>query len=297
MMKVKRTVGWLILALGLVSVLPVLVYMGKSPHTPMYKALRAGDDEAVARLIAGNPSVLECRIFNPFGEPDFWNDPPLCVAAYFGNTNITSQLLAAGQPIDVRGDDQESETPLWQAVRGEQPAMTVFLLGRGADVNAKGGRGHFAPLHLAAVSGDTNLIEIILQHGATVDIRNDHGQTPLIVAAGRGQADAVSLLLDHGADIQATSKTYGRTALHEAAEFEQVEAARVLLQRGIKVDLDALIERKKADLAGVPLATKETKDEFRELIRILEERKMETAQQAESTVPVKAAPSASSTVR
>jgi ankyrin repeat protein len=156
------------------------------------------------------------------------------------------------------------------------------LLDRGVDVNHQltrmrpngPGRGRFAdymmrggtgPLLIAAMSNDHEAIELLLAHGAEVDLPNVFRITPLMAAAGmsgttRGggggspQAQAaairtIDLLLDAGADIDArvldsrtnTARldTYvqgrdneGKTALHAAAESGGALVVEHLLSRG-----------------------------------------------------------------
>jgi ankyrin repeat protein len=56
-------------------------------------------------------------------------------------------------------------------------------------------------LHLAARSGDVDECRRQLALGAFVDARDDLGWTPLGMAAAKGHADVVGILLDHGADL------------------------------------------------------------------------------------------------
>jgi len=60
-------------------------------------------------------------------------------------------------------------------------------------------------IHLAAQNGTLEVMQLLLQHGASVADR-DHGhigngQTTMLAAAYSSQPAAVYLLLDHGADI------------------------------------------------------------------------------------------------
>ena len=57
-----------------------------------------------------------------------------------------------------------------------------------------------SPLHLAANSHSTAILELLVKHGAWVNSQNDDGLTPLHVAALWGKAEAVQLLLARGAD-------------------------------------------------------------------------------------------------
>ena len=64
----------------------------------------------------------------------------------------------------------------------------------------------------AALEENDSIIEVFLNHGASVDLKNKDGDTALILAAAHGRLDAVKLLLDHGANAHAMNKV-GKTAL------------------------------------------------------------------------------------
>jgi hypothetical protein len=55
------------------------------------------------------------------------------------------------------------------------------------------------PLFAAATCGHTECVQLLIEHGADMNIRTDDGQTALFAAATRGHQDVVTLLLEHGA--------------------------------------------------------------------------------------------------
>lgn len=62
------------------------------------------------------------------------------------------------------------------------------------------------------------------------------GATSLILAAALGKDNIVQLLLDHGASIDDMTQENGSTAMHLAAEHAQVKVVNVLLENGALVD-------------------------------------------------------------
>lgn len=64
-------------------------------------------------------------------------------------------------------------------------------------------RDAYIGLLAAASEGDVSTIHRLARHGANLDVRDDHGRTPLIIAAHGGHIDAVRRLVAAGADIDA----------------------------------------------------------------------------------------------
>ncbi|NWS09674.1 PP16A phosphatase, partial [Pachyramphus minor] len=74
----------------------------------------------------------------------------------------------------------------------------------GADLDAP--RGHGATLlHVAAANGYLEAAELLLEHRAGTDSRDEDGWQPLHAAACWGQVQLVELLVAHGADLGAKS--------------------------------------------------------------------------------------------
>lgn len=63
------------------------------------------------------------------------------------------------------------------------------------------------------------------------------GESALHLAAHAGFVEGIQMLLDHGANLDLASLTMGRTALATAVVAKQLEAARCLLKRGAKTEL------------------------------------------------------------
>ena len=55
------------------------------------------------------------------------------------------------------------------------------------------------PLHIAAVWGDCEAINALVEAGAEVDASGEHGFTPLMEAAAQGHVEACKLLIALGA--------------------------------------------------------------------------------------------------
>jgi uncharacterized protein len=76
--------------------------------------------------------------------------------------------------------------------------------GEPVSVNTHGLLGD-TPLHVATVSGDTRVMELLLDAGAEIDAHGELGNTPLHEAVGQRHIEAVKLLLRRGASLSVTN--------------------------------------------------------------------------------------------
>uniref|UniRef100_A0A8C4SNA5 Caskin-2-like n=1 Tax=Erpetoichthys calabaricus TaxID=27687 RepID=A0A8C4SNA5_ERPCA len=81
---------------------------------------------------------------------------------------------------------------------------------------------HPFTLHFAALTGTTDLISLLLEAQATVDIKDNNGIRPLHYAAWQGMADKVFMLLRAGASVNMASQD-GQIPLHLAAQYGHYE--------------------------------------------------------------------------
>ena len=162
---------------------------------------------------------------------------PLHVAAFGGHLEVVRSLLEL--KADVHSLNSEGLTPLQRALEGQRKGesdIVWLLLNHGADAKADEKSGN-ALLHLAASEGDLALARMSLEHNADVNSQNNDGLTPLLLASRRKNLDVVRLLLDHNADVHVRDKR-GNTPLHVATSTGNgnLDICRILLNRNAEVD-------------------------------------------------------------
>ena len=120
---------------------------------------------------------------------------PFLLAAMDGNVDVMRVLAEAG--ADPRLGTEENTSPLMVAAGlGQVPAETrvaerhsidavEFVLELGADVNRTNTVGRTA-LHGAAHIRSDTIVQILVDHGAEVNIGDQRGITPLMIAEGGG---------------------------------------------------------------------------------------------------------------
>jgi ankyrin repeat protein len=105
------------------------------------------------------------------------------------------------------------------------------------------------PFIRAALSGDIEVMRLLLEHGADPNIATAQGSTALMAAAGinwipaqtysHSEADfveAVKLCLDRGGSVNATN-SLGLAAIHGAANRGWVSVIQILADHGAKLDV------------------------------------------------------------
>ena len=83
----------------------------------------------------------------------------------------------------------------------------------------------------AGETDDASVVRELLKQGASIEARDEDGDTPLILAARRGRLSVTRVLLSEGARVDATNLD-GDTALMRAAWAGHLDLARLLLSAG-----------------------------------------------------------------
>ena len=104
--------------------------------------------------------------------------------------------------------------------------VAKLLIEHGSDINAP--EGTDSPLSRAAAKGRANMMQLLLEHDAKVNARDERDYTPLHYAAFYGHLDCIKLLLEHGADPNAKSEG-GDTPADLAAYGGHSEVVKLLI--------------------------------------------------------------------
>lgn len=102
-------------------------------------------------------------------------------------------------------EDEEPLPDLWAALESKDDQRIRNALKAGADPDGLDSTFGVSPLCIAALFGDLELLKLLLEFGASVDVRNRDGSTPLSSAAFLGRVEALEYLLEKGADPEATN--------------------------------------------------------------------------------------------
>jgi ankyrin repeat protein len=147
----------------------------------------------VERHVDEEPGLLDAQ--------DDEERTPLIYAAQEGHVGVALWLVEKGAAIDVQ--DYEGSTALWWACHNGNISLVRLLMRRGADPTIANSAG-WTPLIAACAWGQPEITRLLLGHPsvkASINRRNDDGQTALWMACKRGRVAKVRALLENGADL------------------------------------------------------------------------------------------------
>jgi ankyrin repeat protein len=168
-------------------------------------------------LLTQNPSLATLR--------NSHNVSPLMLSCYYKKPEVTAFLLkflddinlfeaaASGKfdavahliyihPDAICAYAEDGFTPLGLACYFGQFEVARYLVLKGADVNQPSNNGfNVYPIHSAAAGNYTDIVRMLIDNGAKVNVKQQAGATPLHSAAQNGNLEMLILLLEHGAEV------------------------------------------------------------------------------------------------
>jgi ankyrin repeat protein len=178
----------------------------------------------------GNQAMVELllKFKADINTRDKYGITPACAAYRSEHEEVLELLLEHGADPDAR--DNHDRTALMGPKWRNQISARMILLYQeyDADIDAKDRWNETALIH-AARRGYCEIVEALIQCGASINFKGLGDMTPLMYAAENGFASTVESLLKNGADIDAKERK-GKNAMMVATENNQ-QAVMELLQK------------------------------------------------------------------
>ena len=171
---------------------------------------------------------------------DTYGCTPLHWSASACNHECVTLLLAANAYVDKK--NLTGRPALSIALRsgsGDDPDIVEILLSHGADIESVDDIG-WTPLHNAVLYNATNGLSVLLRRGVNIKALSSDGETALQLGVLVNCRQIVKILLDHGGNDLDNKNSSGRTILHYAALYGDVNTIAVLRSANLgEIDITA----------------------------------------------------------
>eukprot|EP00800_Vazella_pourtalesii_P015255 TRINITY_DN408_c0_g1_i3.p1 TRINITY_DN408_c0_g1~~TRINITY_DN408_c0_g1_i3.p1 ORF type:complete len:1128 (-),score=313.61 TRINITY_DN408_c0_g1_i3:239-3622(-) len=194
-----------------------------------------GDNQLAKSVFQG----LDSNILDMLNKVDLEGARNDIIAALHGNDLSTFAGLALKHPLLVTETDGLGGTLLHVVLElqnqtkkndSDSNPLTFIrvLLQNGADPNALSNEGT-APIHLAATSGQVNLLREMIRYGGKIELKDRVGRTPLYISTLQGKLECVQACLDAGGNPMIPNKS-GCTCVHAAVLRDRIAELNLLLE-------------------------------------------------------------------
>lgn len=148
--------------------------------------------------------------------------------------NIASASQTPREKLIQLGIPFEEKSFVTYAGRGNIEIVNAFLEA-GMSPNVVRVADGWSPLMSACLYKKTDIVELLLDRHATVDLQDRYGNTALMQATAMGAEDIVTLLLEYGANPNIPDNN-GRTPLVEAYAKQYARISEILKNAGASSD-------------------------------------------------------------
>ncbi|XP_071090384.1 uncharacterized protein [Haliotis cracherodii] len=155
-----------------------------------------------------NSALPKCRYLPVISEPsdikilDTHLLPPLYLACYYGNRTIVSILIEHNFDINKQVSGGKED--------GRIPAEST-------------------PISVASLQGQTSTVELLLKHGANVEVVDVNYNTPLHIACSQRHRDIVTTLVAACRGIMSERNIDGNTPIHLVCQTGDINIVEILL--------------------------------------------------------------------
>ena len=226
-------------------------------ETPLFLACKYRQKEVVREILKHKPK-LDCIVD---GKTEL-STPIAC-----GDVDIFTMLLDAGIDPCKHSAMELKPTLIYSCVRESRPEMLKALLCYDIAINETDIHGDSALHHCINGPTEVELLKLLVNRGASIELRNYMEATPLMVAVDYDNIEATKFLLSKGANVNA--HTVWRSApLHFACSGSSWTMIELLINSRADINVASL------DTSGTPFqaacAQARNKNDFQIPHRLIE---------------------------
>ncbi|XP_048104360.1 caskin-1 isoform X4 [Alosa alosa] len=175
-----------------------------------------------------------------------------------------AKLLGPAKRLNVNFQDADGLAAIHYAALNGNMELISLLLENQAAVDIRDQKG-MRPLHYAAWQGKTEPMKMLLKAGSSVNSQSEEGQIPLHLSSQHGHYDGSEMLLQHQSN-PCIRDLAGKTPLDLACEFGRVGVVQLLLNSNMCA---AMLEPKASDPNGTTPLHLAAKNGHIDIIRLL----------------------------
>jgi ankyrin repeat protein len=144
----------------------------------------------------GKTEHVEALLKDDSGRANDWSPdgfPVLGLAVFFDHPDAARMLIEAGADVNAAATNAQKVAIIHSAVASRNFEIVRLLIEKGARVNVVQERD-FTPLHEAAGQGNRAMTELLIEAGADPSARTADGHTPADIAEARQHRDMADWL-------------------------------------------------------------------------------------------------------
>uniref|UniRef100_A0A8C5N256 Tetratricopeptide repeat, ankyrin repeat and coiled-coil containing 2 n=1 Tax=Gouania willdenowi TaxID=441366 RepID=A0A8C5N256_GOUWI len=194
-----------------------------------------GQSALVHAALRGHMEVVKFLIQSDWNVSQNQNQNQNQNQSGFTKTHAVQQALVAAASMGYTETEQlRGIVPLFSAVRQGHWQIVDLLLTHGADVNLPDKQGR-TPLMMASSEGHLDTVEFLLAQGSSLSLLDKEGLSALSWACLKGHLPVVRYLVESGAATDHADKN-GRTPLDLAAFYGDSEVVQFLVDHGAMIE-------------------------------------------------------------
>jgi ankyrin repeat protein len=185
-------------------------------RTDLLLASALGDLELVRRHLDADPDCIRMNVserFFPKRDPRSGGCIYIWTLGQYKTAHAVAREFGHAEVLRLLTERSPDELKLVQAAASGDEATAKALLAARPDLVASLAENDRRTLAHMAQHNDVRAVRLMLSVGWPVDVRGQHGATPLHWAAFHGNAEMVETLLRHGPPLESTDADFHGTPL------------------------------------------------------------------------------------